>query len=96
MKKRSACCFVYHRYQKLHDHLINAFIFTLSKYVKEAKAAAVERVYQLNAARSEHLRQAGQVLAFFLDENILENTPFEQVKGWAFQFIKKEGLFYTF
>jgi len=64
------CCFVYHRYLKLHDYLINAFIFTLSKYVKEAKAMAVERVYQLNADRSEHLKQAGQVLALFLDDNI--------------------------
>ncbi|MES2730110.1 MAG: Tn3 family transposase [Bacteroidota bacterium] len=86
------CCFVYHRYQKLHDHLINAFIFTLSKYIKEAKAVAMERIYQLNADRSEHLKQAGQVLALFLDENIAENTPFEQVKARAFQLMEKAHL----
>ncbi len=86
------CCFVYHRYQQLHDHLINAFIFTLNKYLKEAKTVSVERIYQLNADRSEHLKQAGQVLALFLDENIAENTPFEQVKARAFQLIEKANL----
>jgi hypothetical protein len=39
-------CFVYHRYQRLHDNLIQCFIYHIRQYRETARAEAKEQVYQ--------------------------------------------------
>jgi len=77
-------CFVYHRYQRLHDNLINSLIYNVRGYVDEAKAAAKERVYQHRIEANSDLQKAGQVLKLFTNDSISENTPFHQVQAQAF------------
>jgi len=69
-------CFVYHRYQRLHDNLINSLIYNVRGYVDEAKAVAKERVYQYRIEANSHLQKAGQVLKLFTNDSISEETPF--------------------
>lgn len=40
-------CFVSHRYQRMHDNLINTLIYSVRGYSDEAKLAAKERVYEV-------------------------------------------------
>src|SRR5215470_4122502 len=42
-------CFVIHRYQRLHDHLITSLLSHVRQYMEAAKAAAKERVYTAHA-----------------------------------------------
>jgi hypothetical protein len=42
-------CFVHHRYQKLHDNLIQSLIYHVRRHGDEAKAAAKEQVYTCQA-----------------------------------------------
>ena len=46
-------CFIYHRYQKLHDNLINCLIYNVRRYQDGAKEKAKERVYELRAEGNE-------------------------------------------
>ena len=39
-------CFVQYRYQRLHDNLINCFIYRVRQLLDEAKSVAKERVYE--------------------------------------------------
>jgi TnpA family transposase len=81
-------CFVYHRYQTLHDNLINCLIYHVRQYHDGAKKAAKERVYELHRESNEDLEKAAQVLKLFTDERIPHHTPFEEVQATAFSILE--------
>ena len=70
-------CFVYHRYQRLHDHLIESLIHHVRQYVDAAKDVSKERVYTSRIEGNHNLHKAGQVLKLFTDGSILAQTPFQ-------------------
>ena len=81
-------CFVYHRYQKLHDNLINCLLYNVRQYHDGAKNAAKERVYELQRESNEDLEKAAQVLKLFTDERIPHHIPFEEVQATAFSILE--------
>jgi hypothetical protein len=87
-------CFAFHRYQRLHDNLIQCLIYNVRRFSDEAKAAAKERVYELRIENNQNLCKAGQVLKLFTDEEIAENTPFENVQARAFAILARPKLEY--
>ncbi len=85
-------CFVYHRYQKIHDNLINSLIYNVRKYIGQARSTAKERVYEHRIEGNQNLQKAGQVLRLFTDSSIAENTPFYQVQAKAFRILERQKL----
>jgi TnpA family transposase len=85
-------CFVYHRYQRLHDNLINSLIHNDRRYTDQAKSAAKERVYSFQIERNQNLQKAGQVLKLFTDGSIGEDTPFQAVQTRAFAILERQKL----
>jgi len=85
-------CFVYHRYQRLHDNLINSLIHYVRRYADEAKAAAKARVYELSIESNQNLQKAGQVLKLFTDDSIASDTPFHQIQAKAFGILERQKL----
>jgi len=85
-------CFAYHRYQQLHDNLINCLIYRVRQYLDEAKGAAKERLYEYQIESNENLRKAGHVLKLFTDDRILENLPFQKVQSTAFGILERQKL----
>lgn len=85
-------CFVFHRYQRLHDNLINCLIHNVRRFVDEAKVAAKERVYEARVESNQDLQKAGQVLRLFTDGRIAEETPFHQVQARAFEILERPKL----
>ncbi len=85
-------CFVYYRYQKLHDNLIHCLIHNVRRFVDEAKAAAKERVYESHVESNQDLQKAGQVLKLFTDSRIAAETPFHQVQAKAFTILERPKL----
>src|SRR5262245_35858767 len=47
-------CFVYHRYQRVHDHLLESLIHHVRQYMDTAHEAAKERVYTARMDGNEH------------------------------------------
>ena len=84
-------CFVYYRYQKLHDNLINCLIYHVRRFVDVAKAAAQERVYSSRVESNQELQKAGQVLKLFTDGRVAGETPFHQVQAQAFAILERQG-----
>ena len=80
-------CFVYHRYQKLHDNLINCLIYHVRQYQDGAKEAAKERVYHLHTEANEDVEKAAQVLRLFTDDSLPQQTPFHAVQAKAFNIL---------
>ena len=85
-------CFVYHRYQKLHDNLINCLIYNVRQYHDRAKKAAKENVYELQRESNEDLDKAAQVLKIFTDERIPHQTPFAEVQAKAFGILEARKI----
>ena len=85
-------CFVYHRYQRLHDNLIKCLIYKIRGYIDEAKNAAKERVYEHRIESNQNLQKAGQVLKLFTDGSIAEDTPFSKVQTKAFSILERQKL----
>ena len=85
-------CFVYHRYQKLHDNLLNSLMYHVRHYDEAAKEAAKDRVYAHRMEGNEHLLKAGQLLTFFTDDTIAESTPFLEVRTKAFAILDRHQI----
>jgi hypothetical protein len=85
-------CFVSHRYQRLHDHLITSLIYHIRRYADAAKDAAKERVYTSRVEGNDHLHKAGQVLKLFTDGHIAPQTPFQDVQTHAFGILERPKL----
>jgi TnpA family transposase len=85
-------CFVYHRYQQLHDNLINSFLYHMRQFTDAAKQAAKEKVYEYRLEQTRDLRKAGQVLKLFTDDAIPPQTPFGEVQARAFAILERQRL----
>jgi TnpA family transposase len=85
-------CFVYHRYQRVHDHLLNSLIHHVRRYTEEAKEAAKERVYTSHLESNHNLQKAGHVLKLFTDDRIAATTPFHEVQTTAFGILDRSKL----
>lgn len=80
-------CFVYHRYQRLHDHLLQCFIHHVRQYREAAREEAKEQVYQYRREGNAQLDKAAQLLRLFTDRRIAHQTPFHQVRAKAFSIL---------
>jgi hypothetical protein len=85
-------CFVHHRYQKLHDNLINYFIYLVRHYQEGAKQAAKDKVYAYRLAYNRNLKKAGQVLRLFTGEQVDPKMPFGTVQNQAFAILERRLL----
>jgi hypothetical protein len=85
-------CFVYYRYQRLHDNLINCFIYRVRQLLDEAKSVARDRIYEYRLEHNRNLQKAGQVLKLFTDDTIAPTTPFEIVQTRAFVILQRQKL----
>jgi TnpA family transposase len=85
-------CFVHYRYQRLHDNLINCFIYRVRQLLDEAKSVAKERVYEYRLEHNRNLYKAGQVLKLFDDDTIAPETPFAVVQTQAFAILPQTKL----
>ena len=85
-------CFVYHRYQKLHDNLLSTLIYRVRNYSDKAKSAAKERVYIQRIEGNENLSKVGQLLKLFTDDSIPETTPFLEVRAKAFNILERQKI----
>jgi TnpA family transposase len=85
-------CFIRHRYQKLHDNLIQSLLHHVRKYGDDAREAAKDLVYDYRAATNADMTKGGQILKLFTDEGIAGSLPFEEVRRKAFTMLDAARL----
>ena len=85
-------CFVYHRYQKIHDTLIKCLLAKVRAYIDDAKEAAKEQVYTYRLEAHQNLAKAGQILKLFTDDIIADNALFHEAQAIAFGILERQAL----
>jgi TnpA family transposase len=85
-------CFIQHRYQKLHDNLIQSLLHHVRKHGDDAREAAKEMVYALRVATNADITKGGQILKLFTDDGIAGSLPFEEVRRKAFAMLDAPRL----
>jgi TnpA family transposase len=85
-------CFVTHRYQRLHDNLINSLLYNVRRYGDNAKSVAKEKVYECHVESNQNLKKAGRVLKLFTNDSIKADTPFQDVQNTAFAILERRKL----
>ena len=88
-------CFLHHRYQRLHDHLLSGFMHAVKDYRDEAKAAANDQVTAYQHQRTDDLVRAGRVLTLFTTDPASPATTFASVQAQAFAILEPERLAQT-
>jgi TnpA family transposase len=83
-------CFAYHRFRQINDNLIEAFIYLVGHYEKQAKQAAFDAVQCALIEAGNNLYAAGTVLALFVDSSIPGHATFASVKEKAFTLLEPE------
>jgi TnpA family transposase len=85
-------CFVTHRYQQYHDHLLTCFIHTVTQSIEEAKADVKEQLAVQRLERNTDMLKAGQILKLFTSDQIAATTPFQTVRDKAFAILDRHKL----
>lgn len=85
-------CFVYHRFQRLHDNLMSSLIHHVRRYRDAANTVAKDRVYEYRSQGNEDIDRAGQVLRLFTDDGIPPQTPFHEVRAKAFSILERDRI----
>src|SRR5262249_19085107 len=85
-------CFVIHRYQRFHDHVLTALMHHVTTFVDEAAEAANARAAEQRLERNADLVKAGGVLQLFLDDAPGASVMFKQVQAQAFSLLDRERL----
>ena len=85
-------CFIQHRYQKLHDNLIQSLLHHVRKHGDDARDAARELVYNFRVATNADMTKGGHVLKLFTDEGIAGSLPFAEVRQKAFAMLDAARL----
>ncbi len=85
-------CFVFHRYQRVHDNLISSLRANVRRYVEATKGAAKEQVYEYRIEANQNLQKAGQVLKLFTDDSIAKTASFQEVQAKAFEILERQKL----
>jgi TnpA family transposase len=77
-------CFIQHRYQRLHDNLIQSLLHHVRRYDDDAREAAREMACDFRLETNADMTKGGQVLRLFTDDSIAGDIPFKDVRRKAF------------
>lgn len=87
-------CFVFNRFQKINDNLVDAFISITNNYIAEAKEVTEERIAKQKLETHKNLKGAGHIIGFLIDNEIADTTEFGEIREKAFKIVNKENISY--
>ncbi len=85
-------CYVFYRFQKINDNLVNSFIYHLNYYKKQAKVVSKDKVYEYKVEANAYVRKAEELIDLYIDKKIKNEIPFGTVREQAFQIVKEEDF----
>ncbi|WP_113608293.1 DUF4158 domain-containing protein, partial [Staphylococcus aureus] len=85
-------CFIFYRYQRMNDNLINSFIYKMRKYNDDIISFAKDQVYTYYTENQGDFKKVGKVLQVIIDEDISENTAFKDIQKRVFSILDRPKL----
>src|SRR5699024_9776422 len=83
-------CFVYYRYQRMNDNLINTLIYNVRRYIDESKSTAKDQIYQHYTENRQNMKKAGEVLQLLTDDSIVADTTFRDIQPRPFSIVEMQ------
>ncbi len=86
------CCYVYFRFQRSTDTLIDAFQIYISRLKKNAIEFAKKELYKQRQNMTVDTEKVAKILDLYLDESIPDKESFVDVKNMAFKILTREEI----
>lgn len=83
-------CFIVIHFKKINDNVILSFIHYVSKYKDLAKKFAKEEIYKIKVSNNENLRKADQMIQFYADDTISNDSTVGELRQRVFSILEKE------
>ncbi len=84
-------CFIFYRYRRTIDHLVECFIHHVTIYTSTAKCKAKEASQEQQANHANQLRKAAKILEVFTIDK-LDACLFSEIKLKVYEFIPQDQL----
>src|SRR3989338_6032835 len=98
-------CYVFYRFEKINDNLINSFIYHVNGYKDAAKKYSKDKVYHHKSEVNEYNKEHDEIVGFFTDYerfgNVIDfgkvsDKDFHLVPEEKFDLLKQTGTKHTF
>lgn len=80
-------CYVFKRYQKVNDTLVDAFDFQVKKLETDIKAKSTSNFYE---EKADH--QIGRLMLLYVDENLTDSLTLGETRQKAFEILPKDSI----
>ncbi len=85
-------CYLYFRYRETNDKLVITFCYLTRKHNEAARTSAKQRIADELEVIREKLKYAGNILRYFVDEELSDSTQFGEIRKKAFSLIPKDEI----
>jgi len=85
-------CYLYFRYRETNDKLVVAFSYLTRKHSEASKRFAKQRIADELEVIRKKLKYAGNILNYFVDDELSDVTSFGNVREKAFSLISKDEI----
>lgn len=85
-------CYAWQRYRQLTDNLVQAFGYHMKKVEEATKISATQRSVDAMIERQKATPQVGRLLRLYVDDTVIDATPFGVVREEAFAIMPKDTL----
>lgn len=85
-------CYIFERYQKLSDNLVEAFCYHLKQFDEETKQKAKTEFFEYQLRQQNEFILLKQLAQFYVDEKLPDTLAFGEVRAKAFSILLKENF----
>lgn len=85
-------CFIYHRFQHIHDNLIASFLYNVRGFIDDAANAAKDQVYEHQIKINRNIKKAGEVLKLLTHDHNNPAMSLQDFQAAAFDIIERDKL----
>ena len=85
-------CYIYYRFEKIHDNLIHKFLSAIATYKKQADEYVKKAVYEHKQEINQYIAEIANILDLFMSDSIKDEIIFGRVRSMAFKLVDKVKL----
>ena len=85
-------CYVWQKYQKIVDNLVDAFCHKVKKFDDDAKKAAEQKILEEQAKHQTRLNSIADLLALFVNDTFDQNISYREMQPIIFNILSKEEM----
>jgi TnpA family transposase len=85
-------CYAWQRYRQCTDNVVEAFGYQTRQLEDSTKATANKQAVQIHNERQQATPRVGELLLLYVDDTLVDATPFGAVRHRAFRIMPEEKL----